>query len=276
MLNSMKINSASVLERGFHACMLALACVFFISCKDEGAMVLPDENPVESQSILPAQGQRYTYKATDSEGGVSTAVLRVKNVKDSSGIEVYHIEQAVTDGDDKFLLDSRAYSHQGKTTVETGIPSGIYSIMSYISQFASIEDFELTGFPHSQIYENKTEPGSKVSFSAEPIGLLMHLLIPAEDRDPIIAEAGVTIQYNEGKLIREESVITPAGTFKCSKWEYSYEMKTILSGDGIPQEESEVVYTIHQWTAPGIGVVKSIEASGSDVSTTELQKINKE
>ncbi len=76
------------------------------------------------------------------------------------------------------------------------------------------------------------------------------------------------------RLPRKKAFITPAGTFNCTKWEYTYEVYTKMETEIVPLEETTEVYNVSLWTAPGVGVVKTIEKSDESTSTTELQKID--
>lgn len=42
----------------------------------------------------------------------------------------------------------------------------------------------------------------------------------------------------------------------------------------VPLEEKTLLYEVSLWTAPGVGVVKSVETSDEDSSTTELQRVD--
>jgi hypothetical protein len=274
MLN--KITLSAVRHSKALALPLMLVLLTLVSCKDDET-IDPDENPQNTEkALIPEKDQTYTYKITDSEGVESSSVLRVTSVKDSAGIPVYNVQNVINDASGKMTLNYRAFSHNGLTTNELAVPAGLASLEEYVREFAYIEDYELSGFPQVQIFENKGTVNSKVTFSKQPIKMHLDLTIPLPDDERISAKLDCTLQYEEGKVVKEESVTTPAGTFNCSKWEYSYELYTKLTTDQTPPEESTVVYTVLVWTAPGIGVVKSSEVSGTDITNTELQKIAKQ
>ncbi|TLV00710.1 TapB family protein [Dyadobacter luticola] len=253
---------------------LAIALLSLVSCKDDPA-VDPDENnpPVAEKAFIPEKNKTYSYKISDSDGGVSNSVLRVTSVKDSSGIPVSHIENVIEEEDDKIILNYRAFSHGGHTTNELSIPAGFNSMQQYVQEFAYIDDYELSGFPQVQVFDNKGTVDSKVTFSTKPVKMHLELTIPVSEEESIPAQMDCTIQYADGKAIAQENITTPAGTFNCTKWLYSYELYGKLTAGQSAPEEVRVVYTVTEWTAPGVGVVKSVEASGEDVTTTELQKI---
>jgi hypothetical protein len=256
---------------------ILLAGMSVVACNDTDPPVIPGGNDKpEENAIIPAKDQRYTYKINESDNTVSTAVTRVVAVKDSAGVPVFDIENAIRyEEAPPLVLKYRAFSKDGLTTNEISSAAGLNAIIEYIGGFANIKSSELSGLPQRQIFENKGTVGSKVTFSSAPVHQYMELEIPIEDGDPISAEIDVTVTYHDGKVVKEESVTTPAGTFKCSKWEYTYDLETKLTSEAFPEEKSGVIYTVHLWTARGIGIVKSEEFSESDVTKTELQKIEK-
>ncbi|MCE7065304.1 hypothetical protein [Dyadobacter sp. CY326] len=256
---------------------LAIAAVSFASCKDDDNPKPDGGKPAnEDKGLLPEKDQLYSYKITDSEGSESSSEMKVINVKDSSGIAVYNIENLIQEGDDKVKTNNRAFVKDGLTTYELSYPEGLNSITTYVRTFAVIEDYSLTGFPQRQIFEHKGTVDSKLTFSKEPVRMKLGLLIPIGEDDNIEANLECKVTYHDGEVTKQEKITTPAGTFNCSKWVYDYELYTKLTGKDIPDEVSEVVYTVELWTAPGVGIVKTIEASGKDITTTELQKITKQ
>ncbi|KQS33207.1 hypothetical protein [Dyadobacter sp. Leaf189] len=259
----------------------ALLAVLFASfslgaCKENGPDVVPDVISKDEKAIIPAKNQRYLYKILESDNTESSAVTRVLAERDSAGVPVYDIENAIQyEEAGKLVLKYRAFSKDGLTTNEISQAAGLNAITEYIGSFAIIKSTEMSGLPQRQIFENKGTVGSKVTFSSAPVRQYMELEIPIEDGDPVSAEIECVVTYHEGKAVKEESVTTPAGTFNCTKWEYTYDLETKLTSDAFPPEESGVIYTVRLWTAPGVGIVKSEEFSGSDVTKTELQKIEK-
>lgn len=278
MLNKNPLSSLFARRTRQMCFSLAIAAVSLSSCKDDKDNVKPDDgNPnTEDKGFLPEKDQVYAYKISDSEGAESNSVMKVINVKDSSGIAVYNIENLMEEGNDIVKIHSRAFSKGGLTTYELSYPEGLSALNTYVREFAVIEDYTLTGFPQRQILENKGTVGSTITFSKEPMNMKLDLLIPINEENSIEANLECKLTYLDGKVTKQEAINTPAGTFNCSKWEYKYEMYTKLSGDDIPEEVSEVVYTVELWTAPGVGIVKTIESSKTDITTTELQKITKQ
>ncbi|KAA0991221.1 TapB family protein [Dyadobacter aurulentus] len=261
---------------GGRSILLFLVAVLSLSACDNEKAVMPDENIItDEKAIIPAKDQRFTYKISEGDGDHGTLVTRVTAVKDSAGTNVFSIENNYQYEDGSMVLKYKAFSKGGFTTNEIATSAGLDAMYKYVSEFAVIKSSKLTGFPQRQTFDNKGTVGSKVTFSKEPIYQYLELDIPTEDGDVISAEIESAVIYHEGKVTTEESVTTPAGTFKCSKWEFSYDLETRLTSEHFPAEETAVVYTVHLWTVPGIGIVKSEEVSGKDVTKTELQKIDK-
>ena len=277
MLNKIQpsITNARQARQAFFT--LAIAALSFASCKDDKDNIKPDDgNPAtEDKAFLPNKDEVYTYRISDSDGSKSSSTMKVVSVKDSSGISVYNIENEIKEGNVYVTTRNRAFSKDGVTTYELFYEDAINSLYANTEEFATIEKVTMKGFPQKQVMENKGTVGSNITFSKEPMEIGLELLIPIDENDSIEADLETKITYLDGKATKQETITTPAGTFNCTKWEYKYEMYLKLSSLFIPVEEKEFVYNVELWTAPGIGIVKTVETSDDDVSTTELQKITK-
>ncbi|MCF2516373.1 hypothetical protein [Dyadobacter sp. CY351] len=277
MLNKIQpsITAARQARQAFFT--LAIAALSFASCKDDKDTIKPDDgNPAtEDKAFLPNKDEVYTYRISESDGSKSSSTMKVVSVKDSSGISVYNIENEIKEGNVYVTTRNRAFSKDGVTTYELFYEDAINSLYANTEEFATIEKVTMKGFPQKQVMENKGTVGSNITFSKEPMEIGLELLIPIDENDSIEADLETKITYLDGKATKQETITTPAGTFNCTKWEYKYEMYLKLSSLFIPVEEKEFVYNVELWTAPGIGIVKTVETSDDDVSTTELQKITK-
>jgi hypothetical protein len=274
MLNKPSIYAlpARRLKSVLFACAVAFAALS--SCKNDDEKVVPDEVVDAKKAIIPEKGKQYTYKIVDSDGTVETSVTQVKSVKDSAGFSVSNIQNVVKVADGQYAVDYKAYSNKGTTTYELEMPSVFAALLKELRPIAYIEDFDLTGFPQYQIFDNKGTVDSPVTFKGDPISMKIKMQIIVEEGDNIDAEISSKITYKSGKVVKEEAVTTPAGTFNCSKWQYSYVTVTKFEAVGFPAEESTDTVNVSLWTAPEIGIVKSVEESSEgETSTTELQKI---
>ncbi|MCF2491195.1 hypothetical protein [Dyadobacter sp. CY347] len=273
--NQLSFTIARQTRQAFFA--LAIAALSFASCKDDKDNIKPDDgNPAtEDKAFLPNKDEIYTYRISESDGSKSSSTMKVVSVKDSSGISVYDIENEIKEGNVFVTTKNRAFSKDGVTTYELFYEDAINALYANTEEFATIENVTMKGFPQKQMMENKGTVGSNITFSKQPMEIGLQLLIPIDEDNSIEADLETKITYMDGKATKQETVTTAAGTFNCTKWEYKYEMYMKLSSLFIPVEEKEFVYTVELWTAPGVGIVKTIETSDDEISTTELQKITK-
>ncbi len=253
---------------------LAVLALSFTACKDDDNPNPDGGSNGNEKAFIPTKDKVYRYKTTDSEGEGSTSVTKVTSVQDSAGLQVYKIREVLTQDGEDFDIDYKAYSHDGLTTNELSYPPALIAMVNEMSQMAYIEDLSVTGFPQFQNLENKGTVNSQLTYKGDPIKLKMKLQIPVGEDDIVNAQLEAKITHKSGKATKQESVTTPAGTFDCTKWEYTYEVYTKMDTEIVPLEEKTVVYTVSLWTSPGVGVVKTIEKSEDSTSTTELQKID--
>ncbi|MCE6988245.1 hypothetical protein [Dyadobacter sp. CY323] len=271
MKNKTQFSSFRQARNVLFAC--AIAALAFTSCKDD-EKVVPDDVVQAKKAIIPENGKQYSYKIVDSDGTVETSVTKVKSVKDSAGFSVFNIQNIVKVEDGQYPVDYKAYSNNGATTYELEMPAVFAAIIKELRPLAYMEDIDVTGFPQYQIFDNKGTVDSPVTFKGAPINLKIKMLIIVEGGDNVEAEVTSRITYKSGKVVKEEAVTTPAGTFNCSKWQYSYVVVTRFAADGYEPEEDTQAVNVSLWTAPEIGIVKSLEESADgESSLTELQKI---
>lgn len=272
MKNRSSFSSLVRVRNVLFAC--TIATLTFTSCKDDDNKVVPDDVVQAKKAIIPENGKQYSYKIVDSDGTVETSVTRVKSVKDSTGFSIFNIQNIVKVEDGQYAVDYKAYSNNGNTTYELKVPAAFEAIVKQLRPLAYIEEIDVTGFPQYQIFDNKGAVGSPVTFKGAPITMKVKMEIMIEDGDNIEAEISSRIAYKSGKVVKEETVTTPAGTFHCSKWQYSYVIVTRFAAVGFPVEEETLAVEVSLWTAPEIGIVKSLEESADGgTSLTELQKI---
>ncbi|WP_131694678.1 TapB family protein [Dyadobacter tibetensis] len=253
--------------------ILAASSVFFqTGCKDdEGSNPTPG-TPNESTAFIPSKDKKYTYKIVEEDGSTTMEYLRVKSVKDSSGLAVSYLESKLIADEDTVILDWKAYSTAAVTTYEISYANTLLEVQDLLSQMGEVLEFNITGFPNRRLMENKIQEGSKLTFQGDPIKLTAK--IKSEDNDePVIVEMEATVTYKNGTVTKVENITTPAGTFKCSKWSYGYTSIVKFFINGQLFDTSTDVYTIEEWTSPGIGRVKTEETFGDIFSKSELQKI---
>lgn len=274
-----KVKMKSILpsaQKAVFACLAAASIFTQISCKDDDKIIGDGDSKPDPTAIIPTKGKTYTYKISEEDGTVSKQVTSVKSVKDSTGIVVYTVENKISGEDGESVLIMKSYSQNGVTTNEISLPAAYASILSELQGSEYVKDVKITGFPHYQLLDNKAAVNSQIKFKGEPIKLVVKLEFTDEDGQKMKTELESTLTYDDGKVTKVEDVTTPAGTFSCSKWEYSYTMITKIFQNGELDEQSNEYRNITEWTAPGVGIVKSIESDvlSTPTSTTVLQKID--
>jgi hypothetical protein len=203
-------------------------------------------------------------------------VTRVKSVKDSTGIVVYTVENKMSGDGGESVLIMKSYSQHGVTTNEISLPAAYATLLSELEGSEYVKELKITGFPHYQLLENKAVVNSQIKFKGDPIKLTVKFEFTDEEGQKALAELQASITYDDGKLTKVESLTTPAGIFSCSKWEYSYTMITKMFRNGELDQQSNEYRNITEWTAPGVGIVKSIESDVlfAPTSVMVLQKVD--
>ena len=277
MLNNLKMKSFLPSAQKAAFAFLAAASLFTqVACKDDDKIAGDGGPKPDPTAIIPTKGKKYTYKISEEDGSVSTQVTSVKSVKDSTGIVVYTVENKISGEDGESVLVMKSYSQNGVTTNEISLPAAYQSIISEFEGSEYVKDLKITGFPHYQLLDNKAAVNSQVKFKGEPIKLTLKLELTDDDGQVVKTELQSTIAFDDGKVTKVEDVTTPAGTFNCSKWEYGYTTITKIFLNGQLDEQTNEVRNITEWTAPGVGIVKSIESDvlATPTSMTVLQKID--
>ncbi|MCF0071873.1 hypothetical protein LZD49_15455 [Dyadobacter sp. CY261] len=273
-----KIQSPSMLISKIAKSALALAvlAMSFTACKDDDDNVDPDggNGGGTEKEFIPSKDKSYHYKITDSDGSDGTMTTKIVSTKDSAGLAVHTIHNLVRENEEEMTLISKAYAKGGTTTNELPYPTALKALVNEINDIAYIADFKVTGFPQYQLLENNGKINSALTFKGDPIKILMKLEIPVGDEGSVDAAVETKLTYKNGKATGEETITTTAGEFKCTKWEYSYEVYVKFETDATPPEITTELVNVTLWTAPGVGVVKSIEKTEEDSSTTELRKID--
>lgn len=267
-----RLNHSLMSRRAVAVLFITAGSLLQISCKDNDPIKSEGE-PADPTAVIPAKGKKYTYKVIEEDGSISSEVVRVKNTSDSAGLSVSYIETLVQSGQNQTIMDWKAYSKGGVTTNEMAIPAAFSALTEPFEALGIIKDLKITGFPQMQQLENKAAIGSKMTFKGGDIKLYVKLEVPGEEGENIVVEVRSTLSYDDGVLVKIEELTTPAGKFTCSKWEYGYTNITEIFYNGQEGEQFNEQRQVTEWTAPGVGVVKSIESFLFEESVTELQKI---
>lgn len=256
------------------ALALAVLAMSFIACKDDDNPN-PDggDNGGTEKAFIPTKDKSYIYKITDSDGETGDMITKIVSTKDSAGMDVHTINNFVRENEEERTFISKAYAKSGTTINELPYPLAMKEMVNEINDIAYISDFKVTGFPQFQYLENNGKVNSALTFKGDPIKVLMELEIPVGDEGSVIGKLEARMTYKNGKAVAEESVTTPAGNFNCTKWEYTYEVYTKFETEVTQPDITTETVNVTLWTAPGVGVVKSIEKGDDGSSTTELRKV---
>lgn len=275
MLNKILAPSMSLAGFAKSAFALAVLALSFTACKDDDDNVNPDGNGGGTEkAFIPTKDKSYNYKITDSDGSDGTMITKIVSTKDSAGMPVHTIHNIVRENEEEVTLVSKAYAKSGTTINEMPYPTALKALVNELNDIAYIAEFNVTGFPQYQYLENNGKVNSALTFKGDPIKLLMKLEIPVGEEGSVDAAVETKLTYKNGKSTGEETITTTAGEFKCTKWEYSYEVYTKFETEVTEPEITTELFNVTLWTAPGVGVVKSIEKSEESTSTTELRKID--
>ncbi|PSL32857.1 TapB family protein [Dyadobacter jiangsuensis] len=270
-----KIAPSMVISRfAKSALALAVLAMSFTACKDDDDPKPDGGDGGETEKVfIPTKGKTYSYKITDSDGETGDIITKVASTKDSAGLTVHTIENFVRENEEQRTYLSKAYAKGGTTTNVLPYPVVLKELQNQINDIAYISKFEVTGFPQYQFLENNGKVNSALTFQGDPIKVLMELEIPVGDEGSVLGKLEARMTNKNGKAVAEESITTPAGEFKCTKWEYSYDVYTKFETEVTAPEISTETIQVTLWTAPGVGIVKTIEKGEDGSSTTELRKV---
>ena len=276
MLKQVKLKTLfSLSTKSAFALLIASTAFTQIACNDDDKVVGDGSVQTDPTAIIPTKGKTYTYQIKDEDGSVATQITRVKNVRDSSGIAVFDIENKISGDGSETVLMMKSFSKGGVTTNEIALPAAYATLLEEFKGSDLVKSIKISGFPQYQLLENTAAVGNKMTFKGEPIKLNLVLAFE-EDGEEFTTEIDAVLTYEDGAVKKVESVTTPAGTFSCSKWEYSYELITKSFRNGELQDQSNELRLVSEWTSPGVGVVKSVESDllGTPTSVTELKKVD--
>jgi hypothetical protein len=272
-----KIQSPSITIGGFTKSALALAvlALSFTACKDDEKNPDPDggDGGGTEKAFIPSKDKSYVYKITDSDGEAGDMITKIVSTKDSAGIDIHTISNFVRENEEERTYISKAHFKGGTTTNELPYPVALKELINEINDVAYVSKIKVTGFPQFQYLENNGKVNSALTFKGDPINLSMELEIPAGDEGSVLGKLEARLTNKSGKAVAEEAVTTPAGNFNCTKWEYTYEAYIKIETEVTEPEITTELVHVTLWTAPGVGVVKSIEKTEDGSSTTELRKI---
>ena len=213
-------------------------------------------------AVSPAFSQNCNYYYL--QNGKTAEITFYTNKGEESGKSVYSVTAANKSGSTTTAtVQSEMFSKKGKTiakgTNNMKCDNGI--LMVDLKAFISPEQAEQikADAKASDIY--LSYPASMKVGDVLPDGK-MNLDIQQDNG----MKTNVDVKITDRKVDAEESVTTPAGTWKCYKISYHSAIKIAIMGIGIPIKSD-----ITEWFAPNFGVVKTESLKGATTILTKFQ-----
>lgn len=236
--------------------------VLFTACKKD------DDNGNGGTTPPPAQDENYfaskvnmalTYQDMDDDGPTNHT-LTVTGQRDSVGGKVIQYKSVYNGGE---TVHPFVYSKGNTFTLVSTPPSELNEMIEEMKNTPGVSDFEISGIPLLQHFPAAPQINQAITFS-DPMHMGFNI---TEDGETYRMD--MHFGFSEGKVVGFEDVTTQAGTFKnCVKVQYKATMKLET-----PAGENKNESVVTQWYAKGIGMVKSEDKDGTDVSTTTLTGI---
>ncbi len=198
------------------------------------------------------EGTTVQITSYDRKGKVAATVdSRVLNVSVSNEGETATIEALVKDDKGKLI----ATSNYNLTCKENMVSIDFESLMNpqLLEQFGEM-DYEVTGTDlqiPNDISVGQELPDANMDMAINMGGINMNMNLTMKDR----------------KVIGQEDVTTPAGTFNCFVISYNLDMKMGMNQKG----------SAKQWIAEGVGLVKQEDynKNGKVTSSSLLTSLNR-
>ena len=188
--------------------------------------------PAKVGSVL-----KYTSQSELPEPTTHTVTVTADSIWQDSGNTYVRLESHTETGTLKTVPDSYSTVMSPEQMRELMVNT-IQNELASAGQMISSSDLE-------QIMA-QIRPSGKLQLTIDPTAE-PETKIPAASIRVNVATMNVSIHISGGKVLGQEQITTPAGTFDCIK--ISYIMKTNMAADSL-----KLYYTA--WYAPGIGMVK--------------------
>lgn len=249
-----------------------------VSCDKSGTTTSQQNNLDGKQNtanFIPSDKKKYHYEIRDQEGIVGQAIKEVAGTEDSSGLTLYTIRTLITTDNGETTLNNKMFAASGKTVTELVMPDMWNDIIDMLKSLPDMTVVEATpvGFPAYEIMDNPLSTSSKLTYSGPAKqGQYIKMVQHNDDGDDTY-EVIQEIKYNPGEVVAVENLEVVAGTFACSKWEYSMDNTQIMKLNGVELNRKSFHEKVTLWTAHGIGIVKSLNVTESGTSSTVLTNI---
>lgn len=254
-----------------NAVMALMICLSLMSCSKEAGSNTPDETVAANLGYIASEkGMELTYTVIGSDGLERSYTAKVTDVKDENGYRVAYVQLLVNE----MLINSSGRFNK-KETISDGanMPTIYYETLdqlkkAYNSSFTHQENPMTLVIPHQN-------PINKVVGQAKTLTEWHGVNI--DENSKIVAD--YTMERSDVIIAGRETIETTAGKFDCLKMAYTATATTKFEStdlDGVVTHFDNVgVIIITMWVAKGIGTVKTTEAAGGAVTTTELTKVEK-
>ena len=239
---------------------ILIAVLSLVACKKNGSSSSSSSSQSGPDGFLPAPAV-YSYVSTGSDGSTGTETVTASALRDTAGGHAVTL-QAVIGSNTQTTI---AYADATHTIFPITASAEFDSLATIFQALAGVSDFSYSGWPVVQSMANTGAKGDALTFSGGPIH--MHW-VETGNGESLTADYYLT--YQDGSAIASGvPVTTAAGTFTCSEWVYSKQVKIQLG-----PIDSTANYTDTLWMTPGKSFIKSTELGAGIYSVTVLNKIN--
>lgn len=229
----------------------------------------------KAANFIPSGKKKYHYEIRDQEGILGQAIKEVAGTEDSSGLQLYKIRTLITSEHGETTLENKMFAASGKTVTEIVMPDMWNDVIDMMMALPDMTVVEATpnGFPAYELMDNPLSTSSKLTYSGPAKqGQYIKMVQHNDDGDDVY-EVIQEITYNPGEVVAVENLEVVAGTFACSKWEYSMDNTQIMKLNGVELNRKSFHEKITLWTAHGIGIVKSLNITENGTTSTVLTHI---
>lgn len=219
--------------------------------------------PAKVGSVL-----KYTSQSELPEPTTHTVTVTADSIWQDSGNTYVRLESHTETGTLKTVPDSystamsKTGDPQAPTVITLMSPEQMRELMVNTIQNELASAVQMISPSDLEQIMAQIRPSGKLQLTIDPTAE-PETKIPAASIRVNVATMNVSIHISGGKVLGQEQITTPAGTFDCIK--ISYIMKTNMAADSL-----KLYYTA--WYAPGIGMVKEqgCDKKGKIVEQEEL------
>lgn len=230
-----------IMKKKLYLLLISILLLNFIQAQDLCTSYLPDEGTVLTYINFDKKGKQSSTTTTD-----------VVSVKEVDGITVYKVHQLISDGKEKNDMENDfEYQCDGEKFI-----IDMESVLN-AEQMAAFQGGKAIIEVENMYIPNKLEPGMELNDGIIKMDVYL---------DPITTSITARAFYR--KVIGQETVTTPAGTFEAWKIDGNIESKISFV---------RFAFRVLEWYVEDVGIVKSETYDDKErfVGSTELQSIDK-